>query len=136
MQGRVVQLRSAAIDAQRSRRGQAAGSQRNSERCLDLSAACDPIGLTESDAKLVRATFERRNLANCQDRIGQLPATGVSGGRFESRAGAFRSRNMEACKRGLPACDPSLLTGPEIALVAIAFQQRHPPKKQPPQSKP
>jgi hypothetical protein len=31
---------------------------------------------------------------------------------------------VEACKRGLPACDPSLLTGPEMASVTAAFQQR------------
>ena len=31
---------------------------------------------------------------------------------------------LEACKRGLPACDPSLLTGPEMATVTAAFQQR------------
>jgi hypothetical protein len=38
---------------------------------------------------------------------------------------AFQVRNLEACKRGLPACDPSLLNGPEMAAVTAAYQQRH-----------
>jgi hypothetical protein len=47
----------------------------------------------------------------------------------------FRTRNVEACKRGLPACDPSLLTGPEMAMVTTAYQQRR-SLKRPAQSKP
>jgi hypothetical protein len=37
---------------------------------------------------------------------------------------AYRTSNVEACKRGLPTCDPSLLTGPEMASVVAYFQQR------------
>jgi hypothetical protein len=37
---------------------------------------------------------------------------------------------VEACKRGLPACDPSLLTGPEMAAVAVASQQRRAKRKE------
>jgi hypothetical protein len=37
---------------------------------------------------------------------------------------AFRERNVDACRRGLPTCDPSLLTGPDMASVTAAFQQR------------
>ena len=37
---------------------------------------------------------------------------------------AFQLRNLEACKRGLPACDPSQLNGPEMASVTAAFRER------------
>jgi len=56
-------------------------------------------------------------LANCQPLELRDPDLNAS-------RDAFRERNVDACKQGLPACDPSLLTGPEMASVAAAFQQR------------
>jgi len=43
---------------------------------------------------------------------------------------AFHTRNVEGCKRGLPICDPSLLTGPEMAAVSAASQQRRAKRKE------
>ena len=80
--------------------------------------------LTAAEAKEVRAEFQRRNLAACQNGLANCNPLELKESDLNFARQAFHKRNVEACQRGLPACDPSQLTGPEMASVMSAFQQR------------
>ena len=91
-----------------------------------------PWHLTEPDAKSVRSFFGDETLPIARLVCATCQPVELGEADLNTARGAFRTRNVDACKKGLPSCDPTVLNGPEFAEVKASLQQRRRGQKKPP----